>query len=84
MTTEATPANVGSNDMLGPLPEPAHGFYASRMFSADQMRAYAKQAVDLERERWIDACQQHYALAIGRNRHHTADAILCIREKNRA
>lgn len=30
---------------LPPLPEPAHGFYGAPMFTADQMRAYALQAI---------------------------------------
>ena len=30
---------------LPPLPEPYHGFYAAPMYSADQMRAYARQAL---------------------------------------
>lgn len=31
---------------LPPLPEPYHGFYATPMYSPDQMRAYAQAALD--------------------------------------
>ena len=31
---------------LPPLPEPYHGFYATPMYSPEQMRAYAKAALD--------------------------------------
>jgi hypothetical protein len=30
---------------LPPLPEPYHGFYATPMYSPDQMRAYAREAI---------------------------------------
>ena len=35
-----------------------------------------------ERQRWVESCQAQYALAIGRKRHQTADAILCILQAN--
>lgn len=41
---------------LPPLPEPAHGFYAAPMFTADQMRAYAQDAVLAEREACAALC----------------------------
>ena len=51
MTATPTPAPD-----LGPLPEPAHGFYAAPMFTEAQMRAYAAQGyaagVAAERGRW--------------------------------
>lgn len=56
MSGNATPANVGSNDGLGPLPEYAHEF-SPRWFGDDggftgaQMRRYALAAVAAERER---------------------------------
>jgi len=31
---------------LPPLPEPYHGFYATPMYSPDQMRAYAQAALN--------------------------------------
>jgi hypothetical protein len=55
MTTEATPGALGSNDQLGPLPEPATPYLAGPddypEFTADQMRAYAAQEVAADRQR---------------------------------
>lgn len=61
MTTEATPTAVGSNDELGPLPEPdvqwvdgkdqwGYDDY-SQAYSAEATTAYAAQQVAAERER---------------------------------
>jgi len=54
MHKEAVPAQVGSNDQLGPLPEPAYATSTtSGAFDHSQMRAYAAREVAAERERWV-------------------------------
>ena len=56
MSTEATPANVGSME-LGALPAPAGHLPTMRgrpqpVYTSDQVIAYAAEKVAAERERW--------------------------------
>ena len=66
MTTQATPGALGSNDQLGPLPEPhlhtaalavmnAGWERGGHVYSAAQMHAYASQEVAAALERFVEA-----------------------------
>jgi hypothetical protein len=64
--TDAGPLPVLSSEGLGPLPEPEHEadtdgctYACPEGFSADQMRAYAAQAVAAEREACAKVCDRH-------------------------
>jgi len=84
------PAKVGSNDQLNPLPEwaliiAAQCWYepTTSMIELDSRLALVfAEKLAAERQRWVESCQAQYALAIGRKRHQTADAILCILQAN--
>lgn len=63
MTAEATPGNVRLNDQCDPLLPHAEGRLDNGTafvgpYTADQMRAYAADAVAEERERFAALCRQ--------------------------
>jgi len=66
MTTEATPGALGSNDQLGPLPEPYTRqwinapFTERLLFTEDQMRAYGKS----ERMAGVHSVQEQTAVIV--------------------
>jgi hypothetical protein len=51
-----------------PLPEPVHLYHdavakkSELLYTADQLRAYAAQAVAQERERCAAICEEHYSI----------------------
>ena len=71
MNTEATPANVGSMEGLGPLPAASlthdrhgHALLIGPCYTAEAMRAYATEQVAAERERWSAIAKSHMDMAV--------------------